>query len=86
MCRQAAELGDTSAMTYMMQQVAAVPEHLCFMLDSACRSGQLAAAQWLRQQHGAEWPAGLTDWPDDMVVWARAEGCDSPQVYLDEDY
>eukprot|EP00953_Heterococcus_sp_UTEX-ZZ885_P028500 15199-Heterococcus_DN1.PRE.1 len=46
-----------------------------------CANGQLAAAQWLRQQ-GAEWPAVLLDyerkWSGKTLAWARAEGCDSP--------
>jgi hypothetical protein len=42
---------------------------------------RLAAAQWLRQQ-GAEWPRKLCyegrPWSEELVAWARAEGCTSP--------
>jgi hypothetical protein len=46
-------------------------------------NSKLAAAQWLRQQ-GADWPDELSHaldgrpWADDMIAWARAEGCTSP--------
>jgi hypothetical protein len=42
---------------------------------------RLAAAQWLRQQ-GAEWPTVLRyddkSWSDELVAWAKVEGCTSP--------
>jgi Ankyrin repeats (3 copies) len=50
-------------------------------LNRAGAASQLAAAQWLRQQ-GAEWPTVLRcngkSWSDELVAWARAEGCTSP--------
>jgi hypothetical protein len=37
--------------------------------------------QWLRQE-GADWPDVLQYdsvlWPDHVIAWCRAEGCDSP--------
>jgi hypothetical protein len=45
-CRLAAQAGDVTAITYLLQQQTA-PSHLQkFMLDTAGEFGQLAAAQW----------------------------------------
>eukprot|EP00953_Heterococcus_sp_UTEX-ZZ885_P006598 4029-Heterococcus_DN1.PRE.2 len=45
--------------------------------------GQLATAQYLRQQ-GAEWPPVLNlegqNWTGEVLAWARAEGCTSPVI------
>jgi hypothetical protein len=54
-------------------------------LEVAGINGELQAAQWLRQ-HCAEWPDVLSvvvapnahQWPDELIAWARAEGCTSP--------
>jgi hypothetical protein len=60
--------------------------------DALIRAGaynKLLAAQWLRQ-HGAEWPTLLQYqyafceariWSDDVIAWARAEGCTAPTTY-----
>jgi hypothetical protein len=52
------------------------------MLRYAGAHNHLRAAQWLRQ-HGADWPAALNchvdvEWEDDVLEWARAEGCTAP--------
>jgi hypothetical protein len=65
-------------------------ELLTDALNCAGAFSRLLAAQWLRQ-HGALWPTELTytitfadddvevlQWKNDMIVWARAEGCTSP--------
>jgi hypothetical protein len=83
MCYQAAKAGDITAMTYVLQQDPEASSHLSFMLDCACTYGHLVAALWLRQR-GVEWPNVLCSWPDHMVVWARAQGCDSP-VRIEEE-
>jgi hypothetical protein len=65
-------------------------ELLTDLLAYAGSCNSLEAAQWLRQR-GAEWPVVLRDttstqgdgeqWSDDMIAWARAEGCDAPLEY-----
>jgi hypothetical protein len=60
-------------------------EVLTQALQRAGIYSKLHVAQWLRQ-HGAQWPAVLASdlqgdvqqWSDDMILWARAEGCTSP--------
>jgi hypothetical protein len=83
MCLKAAQQGDISSMTYLFQHEESVPSYvLSDMLNAAGSKGHLAAAQWLRQHHGAEWPRALchlgVQWSGDTLEWARAEGCDSP--------
>jgi hypothetical protein len=81
MCLKAAELGDVSAMTYLIQQEPVAAPLLLAMLKVAGAYDHLAAAQWLRQR-GAAWPSALRcggkDWSGDVLEWATAEGCDSP--------
>jgi hypothetical protein len=80
-CLKAAEQGEVGAMTYILQQEAAAEYVLSAMLNAAGANGNLAAAQWLRQARGAEWPLVLCfsgkSWSGDTLEWARAEGCDS---------
>jgi hypothetical protein len=56
-------------------------ELLTDALKAAGAWHQLAVAQWLRQQ-GAQWPALLQaeglEWRDELLAWARAEGCTAP--------
>jgi hypothetical protein len=83
MCLKAAQQGDISSMTYLSQHEESVPSYvLSDMLNAAGSKGHLAAVQWLRQQHGAEWPRALchlgVQWSGNTLEWARAEGCDSP--------
>jgi hypothetical protein len=61
-------------------QPAASTAQLTEMLRSAGGHHRSVVAKWLRQQ-GAEWPAVLSfdgvPWRDNMVQWARDEGCTS---------
>jgi hypothetical protein len=79
--RIAAAAGDIAAMSYLLQQEPVPAIELSMMLNRAGAHDQLAVAQWLRQR-GAQWPPALCScdqsWSDDMIEWARAEGCDSP--------
>jgi hypothetical protein len=56
---------------------------LTIMLNAAGICNRLDAAKWLRER-GANWPTLLQDtgtwvrWDDDMVQWAREQGCTSP--------
>jgi hypothetical protein len=52
------------------------------MLNEAGSHNQLAAAQWLKEQ-GAQWPAvfGWQRWSDEVLEWARAEGCTALSVW-----
>jgi hypothetical protein len=75
-CLAAAHLGSIDGMTYLLQQEDVSAYDLTQMLNAAGSKGHLAAAQWLRQR-GAEWSIQLYNWPDGMIAWARAEGCDS---------
>jgi hypothetical protein len=54
------------------------------LLNHAGVRNKLAVAQWLRQ-HDAQWPAALghssyQQWSDDVIAWARSEGCTSPII------
>jgi hypothetical protein len=86
-CKAAAASGSVAVMEYLREQnVEFTVAGLTSMLDIAGTHNHLAAAQWLRQQ-GAEWPAvlggslavnyRLTPWSDELLAWARAEGCTS---------
>jgi hypothetical protein len=85
MCLLAAEQGSIDGMAYILQQQLVTVDAFTRMLNIAGCNDRLAAAQWLRQQHYAEWPPVLCyddkPWSGDTLEWARAEGCDSP---LDE--
>jgi hypothetical protein len=55
---------------------------LTMMLATAGARKRLGIAKFLRE-HGAEWPAVLVTstglaWSDELVQWARSEGCTSP--------
>jgi hypothetical protein len=80
-CCTAAEQGSIEAMTYILQHDVVSRHVLSEMLNVAGAYDQLAAAQCLRHQRGAEWPDVLQwieSWSGDVLAWARAEGCDSP--------
>jgi hypothetical protein len=77
----AARGGSIAVMEFLQQQgVVTTVAQRTTMLQITGAHNHLQAAQWLRQQ-GAEWPDTLWycfDWPEDIVAWARAEGCTSP--------
>eukprot|EP00953_Heterococcus_sp_UTEX-ZZ885_P021905 12184-Heterococcus_DN1.PRE.2 len=84
--REAADRGFTDALDYVLQQGEVLDAELVTAaLNRAGTAGKLQVAQWLRQ-HGAEWPAvlGYTEptyiehWSDEVLAWARLEGCASP--------
>jgi hypothetical protein len=79
----AATGGSVDVLLFLLQQgIVFTADMLNEMLNIAGTYNKLAAAQWLRQQ-GAEWPTRLMwkwqRWSDDVLLWARAEGCSSPQ-------
>eukprot|EP00953_Heterococcus_sp_UTEX-ZZ885_P015514 8731-Heterococcus_DN1.PRE.2 len=80
-CTTAAASGSIDVMRYLLEAGHATGARLQSMLNMASVFGQLAAAQWLRQQ-GAEWPTMLLflgmPWSEGVLAWARAEGCTSP--------
>jgi hypothetical protein len=75
----AAESGSVDVLAYLQQHndVDLSATALTDILNAAGAKRKLVAVQWLREQ-GAEWPIVLQHWSDDMVVWARAQGCTSP--------
>jgi hypothetical protein len=91
MWESAAQGGCVDVMMYLQQEldgVVAAAAFLKHLLRITGAHNNLAAAVWLRQQ-GAEWPhvlwyrdltlfAEFREWPDELVAWARAEGCTSP--------
>jgi hypothetical protein len=83
MCIAAAGNGHTDILDYILEQGEVFSAELLELaLNHTGMLNELQAAQWFRQ-HGAEWPAVLgnsvdEEWHDDIVAWARAEGCDSP--------
>ena len=87
---EAAKKGFTAALDYVVEQREVLDaEPLTAALNRAGVSNQLRAAQWLRQR-GAQWPAVLgykrtvfvyaRQWSDDVLAWARLQGCSSPTV------
>jgi hypothetical protein len=88
---EAASVSNIEVLDYIVEQGEVLDaELLTDLLAYAGSRDQLEAAQWLRQR-GAEWPVVLRDttstqgdgeqWSDDMIAWARAEGCDAPLEY-----
>jgi hypothetical protein len=74
----AAKSGSVDVMLYLQRQGSSVTaELLTQLLNITAVGNKLAAAQWLRQQ-GAEWPDSLYCWSQDVLTWARFEGCTSP--------
>jgi hypothetical protein len=86
-CTGAACCGSTDMLEYLIEQGEVLDaELLTEALNCTGPGSKLQAAQWLRQ-HGAQWPAVLTchvppgtrqQWSDDMIAWARAQGCTAP--------
>jgi hypothetical protein len=76
---EAARAGRVGVMAYLHQQGVLTAAAVTHMLLLAGVYNQLTAAQWLRQQAGAEWPPVLQwrqrSWQGAVLVWARAEGC-----------
>jgi hypothetical protein len=84
-----ARSGSIVTMAYVLQH--AVLQHndlsiiLSDMLRTAGAHGHLAAAQWLRHEQGAQWPAVLSSyvigetkhWSGEVLAWAQSEGCTS---------
>jgi hypothetical protein len=88
----AARNGHTDVLDFIIEQGEVLDaEMLVSTLNYAGVYDQLQAAQCLRQ-HGAEWPTILgyimypfvEHWSDDVIAWARAEGCASPTVVPDD--
>jgi hypothetical protein len=80
----AARGGSVEALTYLQQHVVLTDASLLSeLLNEAASHNQLAAAQWLKEQ-GAEWPAafGWASWSDEVLEWARAEGCTAASMYF----
>jgi hypothetical protein len=77
---------DLSVLQYLLEQgLLGDAQLLTLMLQQAGCEGNVAAAQWLRQQ-GAQWPAVLyfqgaqEVWNGEVLQWARAEGCTASAV------
>jgi hypothetical protein len=84
-----ARSGSIDTMAYVLQHAVLAQSSLNFILSDMLRTagayGHLAAAQWLRYERGALWPAllfswiegeiKLKQWSGEVLAWARAEGC-----------
>jgi hypothetical protein len=81
-CLAAAAAGCTLVIEYMLrtEPAAATAAQLTGMLNAAGAHSGPATAKWLRQL-GAGWPTELRydgcPWRDDVLQWARDEGCTS---------
>jgi hypothetical protein len=81
--RAAMYLNDAAVFEWLGAQgmAAPTPDELSSMLCGAGFSGNLRAAEWLRQR-GAAWPAVLNlcgaEFPERSVAWFRERGCTSP--------
>eukprot|EP00953_Heterococcus_sp_UTEX-ZZ885_P000990 1043-Heterococcus_DN1.PRE.5 len=79
----AARSNSVALMEYLHQEgVVFATKRLRKYLNIAGAHDSLTTAKWLRQQ-GAKWPKVLAKdggyrWSGETLVWARAEGCDSP--------
>jgi hypothetical protein len=79
LCMAAAQGGSVEVLYCLQQQdILTSAALLIASLSTAACYSQLAAAQWCRE-HGAEWPAALSqrEWRGELLQWARAEGCTS---------
>jgi hypothetical protein len=86
-CSTSISLNRIDIIEFIIQQQGAVinASQMTQLLNYAGLRDKLTIAQWLRQQ-GAQWPAILRvgtgmfvkQWSDDMIAWARSEGCTSP--------
>eukprot|EP00953_Heterococcus_sp_UTEX-ZZ885_P002832 2051-Heterococcus_DN1.PRE.2 len=85
-CSAAARYGSTSILNYVNEQWEVMSAEL--LTKSLLQAGvynQLETVQWLRQ-HGAQWPAVLSKgqgaklivWREDVLTWAKAQGCTAP--------
>jgi hypothetical protein len=83
---EAARAGRMEGMAYLQQQGVLTATAMTHMLLLAGVHNQLAAAQWLKQEAGAEWPPVLQwrqrSWQGTVLEWARAEGCTAPTQQL----
>jgi hypothetical protein len=99
-CTTAAETGSIELMAFTLDIAQAeyddtsdeldeqyIADILTEMLNAAGSSSKLEAAQWLRYERGAQWPAYLTHfdlendillWESETLKWARNEWCTSP--------
>jgi hypothetical protein len=92
-CAAAARSSDTELLAYAQTHAAVTASELTEALNAAGAHGQLAAAQWLKQQ-GIAWPAKLVymrssyivggdiarpdkQWCGEALAWARTQGCTS---------
>jgi hypothetical protein len=87
-CKGAARCGNTNVLDYVVEQGEVLDaEVLSEALNYAGMYNKLQSALWLRQR-GADWPAELGEsdgpcvlqWSDNMLLWARAEGCRAPII------
>jgi Ankyrin repeats (3 copies) len=78
----AAAGGHISVMQYVLEQHNTTAAQLTDALNAAGTYSHSAAAQWLREQQGAEWPLflnwGCLQWSGAVLDWARQQGCTSP--------
>jgi hypothetical protein len=87
-CIRAAQTGCVEILQYALAQGAVwSDQQKTELLNAAGGCNQLTAAQWLRQQQAADWPAvlwyethegGEHRWYGETLAWARRGGCDSP--------
>jgi hypothetical protein len=76
---------NTEVLQYLTEHVVLTEaDDLCDALDAAGEAGALIVALHLLQQ-GAEWPVHLEGWSDELIAWARAEGCTAPEQAPDDD-
>jgi Ankyrin repeats (3 copies) len=89
-CEKAATSGSLDVIKYILEHepVPLTPAQLSEVLNAAGRYNQLPTAQWLRQQHGAQFPellvykdrydarnSSTAGWHFETLDWARSEGC-----------
>jgi hypothetical protein len=87
LCEGAAGSNSAEVLTYLQQQgLLNSTARLTVMLNHAGHYNKLAAAQWLRDRD-AQWPTQFVawrPWSDDLVAWARAEGCTTQYEPLEQ--
>jgi hypothetical protein len=79
--RSAGVMSDSVEMLTYLQQKGFISgvAALTAVLKDAGYHNKLAAAKWLKAQ-GAQWPTDFryTRWSDEVLAWARTEGCTTP--------
>jgi hypothetical protein len=65
---------------YLVREgLVSTPEDFTLLMNVAGSWQNIELAQWIRSEHKAAWPLEIyEDWPQELLLWARKEGCTAP--------